>query len=134
MELPPLPPGTQSRQPVQQAGPQPLRQPGIGPHCVHGGLDLLGVQGAADGVPAPLLARAKGHGEAPLVHGGQVPVNALALHGHPRLGQLVQQLLHGQGVVFVGLLIQNAGQAQGPVPLVRMFSHVFSSCLWITPL
>ena len=70
--------------------------------------------------------------KAVLVHGGQVPVDAFALHRDPRLGQALDDLLGGKGMVLVALLIEQADQGQGAVSLIGMGFPHGSSLLWVS--
>ncbi len=104
-QLGPLMVGGQAGQLGQGSSPQLLGGPGIDGQGVHGGLEGIQVQGVAGHIPAAPQAPAVVNGKAPLRHGAQVPVDALALGSQAGLLQPANELGGGQGMLFVGLLI-----------------------------
>ena len=129
-EPPPLGLGGQGGQFLQQDLPQRRGQSAVHRHRVHHPLQLCQGEGLPCGVPP--RPPPVGHREAVLVHGGQIPVDAFALHRDPSLGQALDDLLGGKGMVLVALLIEQADQGQGAVSLVGMGFPHGSSLLWVS--
>ena len=85
------------------------------------------LEGPAGEVPAAPPAGLVVHRQPVALEGGQVPVEALPLGHDALLLQPGGQSGQGQGAGLVGLVVQDAGQGQGPVPLVSvMLPHHLS--------
>ena len=103
--LVPLVAGGELGQLLQHLLPLVRAHPRIHPHRIDDRLQRLLPQGPEGQIPAPPLPRQIAHRQAPLAHGGHVPIKALALGGQPHLRQHAQKPGGGQGMLFVGLFI-----------------------------
>ena len=139
--LPGAPPGADRRPPeprpqvgrghgdqaLQQGGPGGVGDPGVDGHRVDELPQLPPLEGPAGEVPAAPPAGLVVHRQPVALEGGQVPVEALPLGHDALLLQPGGQSGQGQGAGLVGLVVQDAGQGQGPVPLVSvMLPHHLS--------